>query len=81
MKKTIHDFNLFYSLFRRVTYLATASHYRHFVIQGRENLPDDAPIILAPCHQNALMDPLVVLNLTRCTTVFIARADIFKKPP
>lgn len=80
MKKTIHDFNLFYSLFRRVTYLATASHYRHFVIQGRENLPDDAPIILAPCHQNALMDPLVVLNLTRCTTVFIARADIFKKP-
>jgi len=59
---------------------ATRCHYRHIVTRGRERLPKDGPYILAPCHQNALMDPLVLLQQLGGPIVFLARADIFKKP-
>jgi len=60
---------------------ATRGHYRHIVTRGRERLPKDGPYILAPCHQNALMDPLVLLQQLGGPIVFLARADIFKKKP
>jgi 1-acyl-sn-glycerol-3-phosphate acyltransferase len=45
---------------------------------NQQNIPLDAPVILAPNHQNALMDAMsLVINLPfQC--VFLARADIFK---
>lgn len=58
---------------------ATGCHYRHITTHGRERLPKDGPYILAPCHQNALMDPLVLLHQLGGPIVFLARADIFKK--
>lgn len=49
-------------------------------IEGVENIPKDKPIIFAPNHQNALMDALAVLCTKTWQPVFVARADIFKKP-
>lgn len=49
-------------------------------VEGLENIPKDKPIILAPNHQNALMDALAVLCTKTWQPVFVARADIFKNP-
>ena len=80
MKKSLADFNLFYALFFPVVQYATRCHYRHVAVRGRENLPVGGNYILAPCHQNAMMDPLVVLMVVNKPVVFLARADIFKNP-
>ena len=80
MKSKMTDFNLFYTLCFPVVQYATLCHYRRIVIKGKDNIPDEGKYILAPCHQNALMDPLVVLYMENKPVVFLARADIFKKP-
>lgn len=76
----IQDFSLFYTLFRPTVRCAFRCHYDHIAVRGLENLPKDGPYIIAPCHQNALMEPLAVLYAMRKPVVFLARADIFAKP-
>ncbi len=53
--------------------------YRKVEVHGLENIPKDAPVIFAPNHQNALMDALIVLFSSPGDTVFLARADLFRK--
>lgn len=59
---------------------AVRNHYCRLVVRGRENLPKEGSCIIAPCHQNALMDPLVVLTAIERPTVFLARADVINMP-
>ena len=80
MKRSLADFNLFYALFFPIVQYATRCHYRHVAVRGKENLPVGENYILAPCHQSAMMDPLVVLMVVNKPVVFLARADIFKNP-
>jgi len=54
--------------------------YRHCRCYGFENVPDDGAVIYSPNHQNGLMDALAVLQLDARPKVFVARADIFRKP-
>ena len=54
--------------------------YRRIEATGLENIPKKKPIIFAPNHQNALMDPLVIIFTTDKQPVFLTRADIFSKP-
>ncbi len=50
-------------------------------IVGMEKLPPNTTFIFAPNHQNALIDALAILTLKHSwQPVFLARADIFKKP-
>ncbi len=43
-----------------------------------ENIPKEKPIIFAPNHQNAMMDPLALIFTNPLQTTFLARSDIFK---
>ncbi|PKP49027.1 MAG: hypothetical protein CVT94_06625 [Bacteroidetes bacterium HGW-Bacteroidetes-11] len=54
--------------------------YRRFIIVGRDNIPEGQQVIFAANHQNALMDALAMLFAYGKPVVFLARADIFKKP-
>lgn len=50
-------------------------------IVGLDKIPSNATLIFAPNHQNALMDALGMLSLySNWQPIFLARADIFKKP-
>jgi 1-acyl-sn-glycerol-3-phosphate acyltransferase len=50
-------------------------------IVGMEKLPPNTTFIFAPNHQNALTDALALLTLKHSwQPIFLARADIFKKP-
>ena len=79
MKNTLADFNFFYIILRPLVDYGTYNHYRSVTIKGRENLPQHDAYILAPCHQNALMDALLILLIHPRPIAFLARADIFQK--
>lgn len=55
-------------------------YFGKIIINGRENIPADGRIILAPNHRNALMDALVAAYITPkgITTSFLARSDLFQ---
>jgi 1-acyl-sn-glycerol-3-phosphate acyltransferase len=55
-------------------------YYRRLTITGYDKIPPNTPVIFAVNHQNALMDALAVLFAAHKPVVFMARADIFKKP-
>jgi len=54
-------------------------YYGKVEVHGLENIPRNEPVIFTPNHQNALMDALIVLFSSPEDTVFLARADLFRK--
>lgn len=60
--------------------LTTRSCQRSVSIEGLENIPKDGAVILAPNHRTALMDPMMVLLVSKGKIAFGARSDIFKNP-
>ena len=52
--------------------------HKRIVVTGRHLIPKGKPIIFAPNHQNALMDPLALVCTNSHQSVWLARADIFK---
>ena len=64
-------------MLKHIVDACTRFSYRKVEIKGRENIPTDGPVIIAPNHCNTLMDALVVLRSNKDATVFGARADMF----
>ena len=52
--------------------------HKRIVVKGQQLIPKGKPIIFAPNHQNALMDPLALACTNPYQSVWLARADIFK---
>lgn len=67
-----------YELLRLYVRFAFWLTHKKVVVTGRKNLPYGQPVIFAPNHQNALMDPLALVCTNRFQTTWLARADIFK---
>lgn len=78
--KEIYERDNAYALLFNVVRAQFATAYRRLKYLGRENVPKDGAVIFAPNHCNALMDALAVLFIDQHRKVFVARADIFKKP-
>jgi 1-acyl-sn-glycerol-3-phosphate acyltransferase len=66
-----------YAISRPILKLFFKSFYKKIEVRGLENIPKDKPLIFAPNHQNALMDPLAIVFTSSPQTVFLARSDIF----
>ena len=71
--------SLFYPFVYWTVYLYYTLYYRSFTVIGRENIPQDKPVIFASNHQNALMDALSLGFAARKKVVFLTRADMFRK--
>lgn len=80
IRKKIYDKDPFYAVLKPVVDWCTRQSYRRIDVRGKENLPEDGAVLLAPNHSNTLMDALVMLQAQKAPTVFGARADMFKKP-
>lgn len=80
MTNTIQSDNWLYNLLSPLVQFGCRCHYNRFDVHGLENLPADGAYIIAPCHQQCLMEPLAVLCFSPKPPVFLARADIFRKP-
>jgi len=74
----IYHYSVGYDIVRLLVKTAHKLFYRKVIVTGKENIPKDHPAILAPNHQNALMDPLALIFTLPAQIVFLARADIFK---
>ena len=77
-KKSIDQWALDYWLLQRYAKFCCRFYYRKIVINDLKSIPANQPVILAPNHQNALMDALAMVCGTEYQVVFLARADIFK---
>lgn len=69
-----------YSLLKPIVDWNVKHSYRKVEVIGKENIPADGAVIIAPNHCNTLMDALVVLRAFKDESVFGARADLFNKP-
>ena len=76
----IEDPSFIYSFLRYYVDKTFDWGFRKIEYRGLENIPTDGALIYAPNHTNALMDALSVLVVHHAPTVFVARADIFRKP-
>lgn len=76
-KNKIYEHDSLYSFLRPFVDWCTKRSYRKIEVAGRENLPKDGAILLAPNHCNTLMDAMVMLQADKGSTVFGARADMF----
>jgi 1-acyl-sn-glycerol-3-phosphate acyltransferase len=79
-KENIEKYSTGYALLKSVAgFWHNNVFYRKVIVLGRENINPNDSLIFAPNHQNALMDALAVLFTVKGQTVFLARADIFKR--
>ena len=76
----IYERDRLYSCLRLITDFYIRGSFKTIRYEGLENIPKDSAVIFSPNHCDALMDPLAILAMNRDRKVFVARADIFKKP-
>jgi 1-acyl-sn-glycerol-3-phosphate acyltransferase len=77
MLKSIDTLTAPYSVCRKYVCCVHRLFYDKIVVKGISNIPERGPVILAPNHQNGIMDALAVVCTTLPKlTVFMARADI-----
>jgi len=74
------EYSIGYDVLR--TYIRSLHRFLHrnIMVSGLDNIPKDKPIIFAPNHQNALMDPMAVLLSCNQQPTWLARADVFGNP-
>lgn len=56
---------------------ALHGYFLKIIVEGKENLPKNRPVILVANHQNALIDPLLLATHTRLNPWFLTRAAVF----
>lgn len=72
------NWSLGYFLLKGYVKFAHRLVHKKIIVTGRDNVPRNKPLVIAPNHQNALNDPLAVLCNLPLQPVWLARADIFK---
>jgi 1-acyl-sn-glycerol-3-phosphate acyltransferase len=75
--KGVHKRNLFYYMIYPYVKTFFFLFYGKVEVNGMGNIPRKEPVIMAPNHQAALMDALILLFSAPEDIVFLARADIF----
>lgn len=80
MEKNIQDYDFLYDFLRYYVDFSFKLAYQRVEYRGLENIPKDGAVIFAPNHTNGLQDALAILAIDHGPKVFVARADIFRKP-
>ena len=79
-RKHIYDDGAGYTALRRYITPFIRLSYRSFHVVGLDKIPTDGSLILVSNHTGSVMDPFVQLAALRRKVVFMARADVFRKP-
>ena len=69
-----------YGLVRTLVRWVLGLFYRRIDLVGLENIPESGPLIVAANHQNALVDPMLLLGLLPRRLVPVAKAPLFRHP-
>lgn len=80
MAEKIWQNDRLYAFLRPYVDMCTRSCHRSVRVEGRDRIPKEGAVLLAPNHCATLMDALMVLLLEKGAVGFGARSDIFAKP-
>lgn len=69
---------MLYELLRVSAQFALRWYYSELIVQGRENIPVDQPVLVVANHPNALVDALIVGTTIRRRVLITARATLFE---
>ena len=69
---------MLYSFLKITVRIATRIYYRDPLVLNYENVPQKVPLIIAPNHPNALVDPCSIAVFSKQRIHFLARGDVFK---
>lgn len=78
--KKIWKHSFWYGVGRYYVDFCTRASFSSVRVEGRENIPADGAVMFAPNHRCALMDALLVLQISHRPIGFGARLDIFRNP-
>ncbi len=68
---------MLYQIFKPLTNIFYRVFYK-LDFKGREKIPTDQPVILAPNHTNGFIDPVITAMILPYKVHFFARGDVFK---
>ena len=69
-----------YESLRFYVRLGLQFYFSKIQIRGRNNVPENKPVLFTANHQNAFLDALLIVAFNRRHTYFLARAGIFGHP-
>lgn len=72
--------DLINAILRLLVKVSLHGYFNKIIVEGKENLPKNRPVILVANHQNALIDPLLLATHTRLNPWFLTRAAVFTNP-
>jgi len=72
--------DLINAILRLLVKVALHGYFKKIIVEGKENIPKNRPVILVANHQNALIDPLLLATHTRLNPWFLTRAAVFTNP-
>ncbi|MEO8560478.1 MAG: lysophospholipid acyltransferase family protein [bacterium] len=71
---------MLYEILRATAATALRWYYADVVVQGREHVPSEGPLVLIANHPNALIDPLLVGTTLQRRVLLTAKATLFESP-
>jgi len=77
MKDVKHKPTVAYYLLRCYSNTFIFRWFSKVEVNGKENILQDSPCILLPCHQNGLMDCLTLLIIFKKPITFFAKSSLF----
>lgn len=69
---------MLYQLLKPIVRLAVKIYFKNIVVEGLEKTPKDQPIIFAPNHPGAFLDPLLMGTILKRDFYIITRGESFK---
>ena len=69
---------MIYKILKNIISASLILFYKSIVVEGKENIPDKGPLIIAANHPNTFMDPLLIAAQTQQRLGFVANAGIFR---
>lgn len=69
---------MLYRIFQFLFSLTARGYFRSLYVQGKENIPQQGPVIFTPNHTSAFMDPILLATEINRSLYFLARGDVFR---
>ena len=69
---------MLYGIFRVSAQFALRWYYSELIVQGREHIPANGPLLVVANHPNALVDAMIVGTTLRRRVLITARATLFE---
>ncbi|MDR1459002.1 MAG: 1-acyl-sn-glycerol-3-phosphate acyltransferase [Bacteroidales bacterium] len=77
MKEVKRHVSIAYKLLHFYSKILIWHWFSEVEVNGKENIPEGAPCILLPCHQNGLMDCVTLLAIFKKPITFFAKSALF----